>query len=97
MHVDGLDWLRGKWGAVGKRYFRANVRLAVRLADEIIADAVEIRNYYRRHYRTESVLLRYGAPILDATDCTRLRDWAWSRRATTSPWPGSSPRTSWTS
>src|SRR5690606_19031395 len=37
-HVDGLEWLRSKWGSVGKRYYRAAEALAVRWSDAVIAD-----------------------------------------------------------
>ena len=65
VHVDGLEWQRAKWGPNGRRYYLANERLAVALADELISDAVGIQDYYRTKYRTDSVFLAYGAPIID--------------------------------
>lgn len=74
VHVDGLEWQRAKWGPVGRRYYLANERLSVLLADELIADAAGIQDYYRETYGAESVLLSYGAPILSGTDATRLAE-----------------------
>ena len=65
VHVDGLEWQRAKWGPAGRRYYLANERLAVALADELISDAAGIQEYYRIKYRTDSALLAYGAPIID--------------------------------
>jgi len=39
VHVDGLEWQRGKWGRWGRRYYLMGERCAVRWADELIADA----------------------------------------------------------
>lgn len=74
VHVDGLEWQRAKWGTSGRRYYLANERLAVRLADELISDAVGIRNYYRESYAADSVFLAYGAPILDGVDASQLAE-----------------------
>ena len=72
VHVDGLEWKRGKWGPTGRRYYLASERLAVRWADALIADAVGIQDYYRERYGVRSRFLPYGAPILDAPALHRL-------------------------
>jgi glycosyltransferase involved in cell wall biosynthesis len=64
VHVDGLEWQRGKWGRIGRRYYLAAERAAVRWADALIADAVAIQEYYRRRYGAASHFLAYGAPVL---------------------------------
>jgi glycosyltransferase involved in cell wall biosynthesis len=74
VHVDGLEWQRAKWGPVGRRYYLANERLAVRWADELISDAVGIQDYYRERYGAESTFLAYGAPIIPAADAARLAE-----------------------
>lgn len=72
LHVDGLEWRRAKWGPVGKRYYKTNERIGVRLADALIADAVGIQDYYRERYRADSVFIPYGAPILRDLPADRL-------------------------
>jgi glycosyltransferase involved in cell wall biosynthesis len=74
VHVDGLEWRRAKWGPTGRRYYLANERLSVLLADELISDAVGIQDYYRATYGADSVFLPYGAPILSGTDGARLAE-----------------------
>ena len=73
-HVDGLEWLRAKWGGAGQRYYRLAERLAVRWSDGIIADAQGIADYYLAEFATPSTLIAYGAPIVTSTDPGRLEE-----------------------
>jgi glycosyltransferase involved in cell wall biosynthesis len=73
-HVDGLEWLRAKWGVAGRRYYRLAERMAVRWSDSIIADARGIADYYLDEFGTASSLIAYGAPIVTATDPGRLEE-----------------------
>lgn len=72
VHVDGLEWKRGKWGAAGRRYYLVAERLAVRWSNALIADAVGIQDYYRERYGVPSRFLPYGAPVLEAPPVHRL-------------------------
>ncbi|MGY2085166.1 DUF1972 domain-containing protein [Blastococcus sp. SYSU DS0539] len=63
-HVDGLEWKRAKWGAVGQRYYRFAEALAVRWSDALIADAQGIADYYRSQFDAPTTLLTYGAPLI---------------------------------
>ena len=65
VHVDGLEWQRAKWGGAGRRYYRAAERLSVRWADDIIADARAIQEYYRKEHDSDSTFIAYGAPIIE--------------------------------
>lgn len=72
VHVDGLEWKRDKWSELGKRYYLASERLAVRWADRLIADSRAIQSYYLQRYAAATDYLTYGAPILDASPPARL-------------------------
>jgi glycosyltransferase involved in cell wall biosynthesis len=74
VHVDGLEWKRAKWGPIGQKYYQICERLAVRWADQLIADAAGIRDYYFLRYGARSRLLTYGAPILSTPDLGRLAE-----------------------
>jgi glycosyltransferase involved in cell wall biosynthesis len=74
VHVDGLEWKRAKWGRMGRRWYLAGERLAVRWADELIADSTGIQDYYQERYQTPTRLLTYGAPILARSDLGRLAE-----------------------
>lgn len=71
-HVDGLEWRRAKWGAVGRRYYRVAEALAVRWSEAIIADARGIQDYYAAEFGVSSELIAYGAPLLEAPGADRL-------------------------
>jgi glycosyltransferase involved in cell wall biosynthesis len=73
VHMDGMDWKRAKWGPLGRRYLKASVRVAISLADAIIADSRAIQDFYRGHFRVESTFLPYGADIVTNVDAARLR------------------------
>lgn len=64
-HVDGLEWLRSKWGPSGRRYYRRAEALAVRWSDAVIADAPGIADYYLAEFGARTTLISYGAPIID--------------------------------
>lgn len=71
-HVDGLEWKRAKWGKGGQNYYRAVERLAVKLSDALIADAVGIQAYYRQKFDADTVYLAYGAPLLAEGNADKL-------------------------
>ena len=64
-HVDGLEWRRAKWGKAGRRYYRMAEALSVRWSTALIADAQGISDYYEAEFGAETVLIRYGAPLID--------------------------------
>jgi glycosyltransferase involved in cell wall biosynthesis len=71
-HVDGLEWKRAKWGRGGRNYYLAVERLAVRMSDALIADAVGIQDYYRQKFDADTVYLAYGAPLLAKDNADKL-------------------------
>ncbi|XHM10426.1 DUF1972 domain-containing protein [Leifsonia sp. T36S-04] len=64
LHVDGLEWKRGKWGGRARAYYRWAEQTAIRTADALIADAQGIADYYTHQFGVATELLTYGAPIL---------------------------------
>ncbi|WP_022883441.1 DUF1972 domain-containing protein [Glaciibacter superstes] len=72
VHVDGLEWMRGKWGAGGRHYYRWAEQVSVRQADALISDAQGIVDYYSHEFRVPTELLTYGTKILTNTPTDRL-------------------------
>jgi glycosyltransferase involved in cell wall biosynthesis len=64
MNVDGLEWRRGKWGVLGRSWYRMGEWLAVRASAVLVTDAEEVRTYYRVRHDTDSVMIPYGADLL---------------------------------
>jgi glycosyltransferase involved in cell wall biosynthesis len=65
LNVDGLEWRRGKWGVAGRSWYRMGEWLSVRFASVLVTDADEVRTYYRVRHDTDSVMIPYGADLLD--------------------------------
>lgn len=76
VHVDGLEWKRGKWGITGKRYYRWAEQVSARQADALISDADGIAEYYLREFRVPSEIISYGTKILCNAPDDRLAELA---------------------
>ncbi len=64
LNVDGVEWKRSKWSAMGRRYFYSNARMAGTICpDGIITDAIEMQRIYLEEFGTRSVCIAYGANI----------------------------------
>ncbi len=61
INTDGLEWKRGKWGPVGRSYYKFAEWLSCKLANRIVTDSIGIRDYYRRRYGVEGAHISYGA------------------------------------
>jgi len=67
LNVDGLEWQRAKWNAIGKAYYRGCAWLAAHLPVEIVTDALVIQRFYRDAYGCETTYFPYGTE-LEPTD-----------------------------
>jgi glycosyltransferase involved in cell wall biosynthesis len=66
INMDGIEWARGKWGAVAKAWFRLNERAGCRLADSIIADHPQIAAHLEtRGGRGKIAVIPYGADAVE--------------------------------
>jgi glycosyltransferase involved in cell wall biosynthesis len=61
LNVDGLEWQRGKWGRVGRAYYRFCAWLASKLPIVLVSDARVIADWYRRRYRHATIYIPYGS------------------------------------
>ena len=61
VNVDGLEWQRGKWSAMAKRFLVFSEKMAVRFADEIITDNAAIQKYVVDKYDINPRLIEYGS------------------------------------
>jgi glycosyltransferase involved in cell wall biosynthesis len=73
LHADGLEWMRGKWGGAGKRYFRWAEWIATKLAKDMIADSREIQKYYKERYGKNMQYISYGADLRTSKDPSILQ------------------------
>jgi glycosyltransferase involved in cell wall biosynthesis len=63
LNVDGLEWQRAKWSAVGKAYYRVCAWMAARLPVHVVTDARVIQSYYARAYGRETDFFPYGTDL----------------------------------
>ena len=74
VNVDGLEWMRGKWGPAGKAVFRRGAALTARYADELVFDSEALRTFWEdRFARGEGHFIPYGAPVLHSVGTDRLK------------------------
>lgn len=76
INVDGLDWKRGKWGRLARRYFYLNAKWIGKICPEgVITDAAEMQRIYQDEFRTPSTCIAYGANIESSEDPTIVRQY----------------------
>jgi len=64
INVDGIEWKRGKWGAIGKSYFYINAKLCGKILPKgIVTDAFAMRKLYLEKFNTPSACIAYGGNI----------------------------------
>ncbi|HMC32359.1 MAG TPA: glycosyltransferase [Candidatus Angelobacter sp.] len=64
LNVDGIEWKRGKWGALGKGYFYWNAKLCGKIIPRgVITDAYAMRALYLQEFKTPSACIAYGGNI----------------------------------
>ena len=76
LNVDGVEWKRSKWSAMGRSYFHWNARLAGKICPRgIITDAVEMQRIYLAEFGTRSVCMAYGANIERSVNPDAIRQY----------------------
>ena len=60
VNIDGLEWKRDKWGKFAKKFLKFSERIAVKYADEVIADNKVIQDHVKRAYEKDAQLIAYG-------------------------------------
>lgn len=85
VNPDGHEWLRAKWPAPVRKYWKLSEKMMVRHADLLVCDSKNIESYIRsayESYRPCTTYLAYGAePAASAlpADDPRLAEWYESR------------------
>jgi glycosyltransferase involved in cell wall biosynthesis len=59
-NIDGIEWRRGKWGALAKRFLRFSEKVAVRFSHDVIADNKAIADYVGNAYGLDCHVIAYG-------------------------------------
>ena len=67
INIDGLEWKRDKWSKPIKKFLKFSESLAVRYADNIVADNAVIQQYVLEEYGVKCALIEYGADHVKAS------------------------------
>ena len=66
LNVDGQEWLRGKWGRVGRGVFRGSARLSRFAATHLVTDCNAMAEVYRTQFGADTTVIPYcWAPATD--------------------------------
>jgi glycosyltransferase involved in cell wall biosynthesis len=72
INVDGLEWKRGKWGKLGRKYFYWNAKCVGWICrDGVVTDAEEMRRIYLEEFGTPNISITYGASI-EKSECPEV-------------------------
>jgi len=73
--VQGLDWQRSKWGPIAARVLQWGESASVRLPDATMVVSRTLQQYYRDHYRRDTVYIPNGAAIAPRRAPAQVIDW----------------------
>lgn len=68
INTDGIEWERPKWKGFGGKYFKWGASISSRNFDVLVSDSLNIQKYYREHFKTDSVMIAYGAYPKESTN-----------------------------
>lgn len=74
INMDGVEWKRGKWSRAGRSYLRIMERVAVVVANRVIADSAAIREHLEARYGRlpHCDVIPYGADVMSNAEHTVL-------------------------
>ena len=64
VNVDGIEWLRGKWGALAKRTFRTGARLTASRGSLLVADSRAVADIWEAEFGIRPRHVAYGADVV---------------------------------
>lgn len=81
INPDGHEWMRAKWSAPVRKYWKISEKMMVKQADLLICDSKNIEKYIKEtysKYNPETTFIAYGADIkksILADDDKKVTDW----------------------
>lgn len=81
LNPDGHEWMRAKWSAPIRKYWKVSEQLMVKYSDLIICDSINIEKYIQasyKQYNPKTTFIAYGAETSKSTlsdDSEELLSW----------------------
>lgn len=63
INVDGLEWMRPKWSALAKKYFKFGAFTATKFFNVVITDAKGMQDHYYNEFGCRTIDIAYGANV----------------------------------
>jgi glycosyltransferase involved in cell wall biosynthesis len=73
--VQGLDWLRKKWGRIASAVLRVGERAAVSLPNGTMVVSRTLEEYYRKTYGAQTLYIPNGGILRERSFPERIFDW----------------------
>lgn len=70
VNPDGHEWMRAKWSALIRKYWKYSEGLMVKYSDLLVCDSKNIEEYIKstyKKYRTKTTFIAYGADLTPST------------------------------
>jgi glycosyltransferase involved in cell wall biosynthesis len=74
VNVDGIEWLRAKWGALAKRTFRVGARLTASRGSLLVADSRAVADIWESKFGLRPHHVAYGADVVRESAHDRVLD-----------------------
>lgn len=74
INVDGLEWLRPKWGSLAKKYFYFGAWASTKFFNVVITDAKGMQDYYKKNFNCNSIDIAYGADLKYADNPALIKE-----------------------
>lgn len=63
LNPNGFDWRRAKWGWFARRFIYASAFVGAKVCDQLIIDAISVRDYYAEDFGCNPVHIPNGANV----------------------------------
>ncbi len=74
VNVDGIEWLRAKWGALAKRTFRTGARLTASRGSVLVADSRAVADIWDAKFGIRPQHVAYGADVVENNGQDRISE-----------------------
>lgn len=65
VNVDGIEWVRAKWGFLARTMFKRGAAMTARYGTELVYDAKEIARFWKAQFGRDGVFIPYGGDPVD--------------------------------
>lgn len=88
LNPDGHEWMRAKWSAPVRKYWKTSEKIMINGSDLIVCDSINIEKYIQQTYRvTNTTFIAYGAEV-EPSKCSDEKIQKWLQEKELDLFPG---------